>query len=68
MLRLQSRCSIPELLGSWKHKNQAAEQCEEPAGSCAAPLLHSLQCSLSLGEAAASEPHLTSSIAEFPGL
>lgn len=39
ILWLLSRCSIADFLGSQDHKNYRAEQCEEPAGSCAAPLL-----------------------------
>lgn len=72
MLWLLSRCSISEFLGAQDHKNEAAEQCEEPAGSWSAALLQpsqaalGLQNALSLGRAAASEPHLAAFIAEFP--
>lgn len=72
MLCLLSRCSISEFLGAQDHKNEGVEQCEEPAGSWFAPLLQpsqaalELQHSLSLGRAAASEPHLAAFIAEFP--
>lgn len=72
MLWLLSRCSISEFLGAQDHKNEAAEQCEEPAGSWSAALLQpsqaarGLQRALSLGRAAASEPHLAALIAAFP--
>lgn len=72
MLWLLSRCSIFEFLEAQDHKNEAAEQCEEPAGSWSAVLLQpsqaalGLQHALSLGRAAASEPHLAAFIAEFP--
>lgn len=72
MLWLLSRRSISEFLRAQDHKNEAAEQCEEPAGSCSAPLLQpsqaalGLQRALSPGKAAASEPHLAAFIAEFP--
>lgn len=72
MLWLLSRCSISEFLRAQNHKNEAAEQCEEPAGSWSAALLQpsqaalGLQCALSLGRAAASQPHLAPFIAEFP--
>lgn len=39
MLWLLSRCSISEFLGAQDHKNEAAEQCEEAAGSWSAALL-----------------------------
>lgn len=72
MLWLLSRCSISEFLGAQDHKNEAAEQCEEPAGSWSAALLQpsqaalGLQCALSLGRAAVSESHLAAFIAGFP--